>query len=90
MPALESSSITEMPSYRAVAPHALADEEAKLEGGAEAVKHKLTFNVSYEINDKKILHNTFGDLTSGECLAIMGPSGGMLCYSFCSAVMYRR
>jgi hypothetical protein len=39
-------------------------------------KHTLAFDVSYEVVKKRILHNAVGTLSSGECLAIMGPSGG--------------
>ena len=38
-------------------------------------KNTLKFNVSFVVGEKKILTDAYGELNSGECLAIMGPSG---------------
>lgn len=35
----------------------------------------LRFNVSFSVGDRKILTDAYGELHSGDCLAIMGPSG---------------
>ena len=55
----------------------LPDEDTTLGEGYPSAQHTLRFNVSFEVGKKKILHNAYAELVSGECLAIMGPSGGI-------------
>lgn len=54
------------------------EEDVTLGASGEGSRgqHSLDFNVSFEVGKKKILHNASAELVSGECLAIMGPSGG--------------
>jgi ABC-type glutathione transport system ATPase component len=48
---------------------------SRLKSQEQPSKKLLTFNVSFEVKGKVLLDNAFADVQSGECLAIMGPSG---------------
>jgi ABC-type multidrug transport system ATPase subunit len=45
------------------------------ENNINTFQNTLKFNVSFSVGEKKIVTDCYGELRSGDCLAIMGPSG---------------
>lgn len=51
------------------------DIESNVEVELKEVTNTLRFDVSFSVGDRQIVSDAQGELKSGDCLAIMGPSG---------------
>lgn len=52
-----------------------------MNGLVESFKQELTFDdIVVEINKKTILDNVWGTVSSGELMAVMGPSGELFSF----------
>ena len=69
------SAAVEIKTIQTYSPTEQSDEDTTGDDRSASSGNILSFNVSFEVKDRKILTNAYGNVKAGECLAIMGPSG---------------